>query len=105
MVGAPPQPVDQRKVNDKMEGHFRKLEGLYSPELIQVVRWCLMIDPLQRPQSVFAVQRALMEPVQEEEVSVRDMVTRKIRNVFFTHIQFRRKVESNPDTTIQENTQ
>jgi hypothetical protein len=38
-------------------------------------------------------------------VSVRDMVTRKIRNVFFTHIQFRRKVESNPDTTIQENTQ
>ncbi|WP_211450983.1 serine/threonine protein kinase [Collimonas antrihumi] len=105
MVGAPPQPVDQRKVNDKMEGHFRKLEGLYSPELIQVVRWCLMIDPLQRPQSVFAVQRALMEPVQEEEVSVRDMVTRKIRSVFFTHIQFRRKPESNPDTTIQENTQ
>jgi len=53
---------------------------------------------------VFAVQRALMEPVQEEEVSVRDMVTRKIRSVFFTHIQFRKKATDGPDTTIQENT-
>jgi hypothetical protein len=87
-----------------MEGHFRKLEGLYSPELIQVARWCLMIDPLQRPQSVFSVQRALMEPVQEEQVSLREMVTRKFRSVFLTHIQFRKKAADGPNTTIQENT-
>ncbi|HWJ95794.1 MAG TPA: serine/threonine-protein kinase, partial [Telluria sp.] len=66
MVGAPPQPADQRKTNDKMEDHFRKLESTYSRELIQVIRWSLRIDPLERPQSVFALQKALREPVAEK---------------------------------------
>jgi serine/threonine protein kinase len=66
MVGAPPQPADQRKLNDKMDGHLHKLEGIYSPDLIQVIRWSLMIDPLERPQSVFALQKALQEPVLEK---------------------------------------
>jgi len=59
MVGSPPQPADQRKTEDKMAGHFDKLEGQYSPELVALVRWCLQIDPLARPQSLFAVQKAL----------------------------------------------
>ena len=104
MVGAPPQPVDQRKVDEKMESHFRKLEGVYSPELIQVVRWSLMIDPLERPQSVFALQRALMAPVREEKLRMVDKVIRKARGVFFTPLQFRRKAPA-PENTIQENTQ
>jgi len=66
MVGAPPQPADQRKLNDKMDGHLQKLEGIYTSELIQVIRWSLMIDPLERPQSVFALQKALQEPVPEK---------------------------------------
>ncbi|MBC3830245.1 serine/threonine protein kinase [Undibacterium amnicola] len=59
MVGAPPQPADQRKTNDKMEAHYKKLEGTYSSELIDVVRMCLKLDPMERPQSVFALQKAL----------------------------------------------
>src|SRR4051812_9865723 len=80
MVGAPPQPADQRKVNDRMESHFRKLEGVYSPELVQLVRWSLMIDPLQRPQSVFAMQKALKTQLpQKKESVVLGAVTRKLR--------------------------
>ena len=60
MVGAPPQPADQRRDDDKMEGHFARLAGVYSPELVQLVRWCLMSDPLARPQSVFALQKVLL---------------------------------------------
>ena len=59
MVGSPPQPADQRKSEDKMEGHFEKLAGGYTPELVRLVRWCLMVDPLARPQSLFALQKVL----------------------------------------------
>ena len=65
MVGAPPQPADQRRVNDRMDTHFEKLNEFYSPELVKVIRWALMMDPLQRPQSVFALQKVL----QQEEKS------------------------------------
>ena len=59
MVGSPPQPADQRKTGDKMAEHFQKLDGLYSEELVKLVRDCLEIDALARPQSVFALQKVL----------------------------------------------
>lgn len=83
MVGAPPQPADQRKTNDRMEDHFRKLESMYSRELIQVIRWALRLEPLERPQSVFALQKALREPVVEQkEPDLVEKVTAKLRNMF-----------------------
>jgi serine/threonine protein kinase len=66
MAGAPPQPADQRKLEDKMEPHYAKLQEAYSPELVRMVRSCLAMDPLARPQSVFSVQKVLqtaMPPV------------------------------------------
>jgi len=63
MAGAPPQPADQRRKEDKMEAHFAKLEGQYSPELLHAVRWSLELDPLARPQSLFELQRLLQLPV------------------------------------------
>ncbi|MES2153198.1 MAG: serine/threonine-protein kinase, partial [Pseudomonadota bacterium] len=59
MAGAPPQPADQRKLDEKMETHFGALSTSYSPELVKLVRWCLEIDPLARPQSLFALQKVL----------------------------------------------
>lgn len=80
MVGAPPQAADQRKANDKMDGHLHKLEDIYSPELIDVIRWCLNIDSLERPQSVFAVQKALMEPTLAKDRNVvLEAVSNKVR--------------------------
>lgn len=61
MLGQPPQPADQRRKEDKMEAHFQKLDGLYSPELVKLVRWCLQIDPLARPQSLFELQKLLQQ--------------------------------------------
>ncbi|UGQ49264.1 serine/threonine protein kinase [Massilia endophytica] len=62
MTGSPPQPADQRRKEDKMEAHFTRLEGEYSPELLRVVRWALELDPLARPQSLFALQKLLRLP-------------------------------------------
>jgi len=62
MVGQPPQPADQRRKEDKMDAHFAKLDGLYSPELVKLVRWALQLDPLARPQSLFEFQKLLQAP-------------------------------------------
>ena len=100
MVGAPPQPADQRNLKDKMEGHFAKLEAIYTPELIQVIRWSLMIDPLARPQSVFALQKALLEEVSVKRGrDVLGQVSRKLRGLFGG---IGRPTVTNNATTLQD---
>ena len=59
MAAAPPQPADQRRTRDEMGERFAKIEGAYSPELLAMMKACLDMDPLARPQSVFAVQKVL----------------------------------------------
>jgi len=59
MAGAPPQPADQRRGADEMAARIDKIGGTYSAELVAMVRSCLAMDPLARPQSVFAVQKML----------------------------------------------
>ncbi len=59
MTGAPPQAADARKLDDKLGVQFDQLAPTYSPELIGMVRACLALDPMARPQSVFAVQKVL----------------------------------------------
>jgi serine/threonine protein kinase len=101
MVGAPPQAADQRKINDKMDDHFRKLENIYSRELIQVIRWSLRIDPLERPQSVFALQKALREPMPEQkQADLSQRITSRLRNLFGS--LSRRTRDGHP--TVQSNT-
>jgi serine/threonine protein kinase len=62
MVGVPPQSSVERKRDDRMGGFLNDLQSLYSTELIDLVRWSLQLDPLQRPQSVYALQK-LMRPL------------------------------------------
>lgn len=61
MAGAPPQPADKRELEDKLPAALARLgeSGAYSAPLVELVAWCLKLSPLERPQSVFALQRAL----------------------------------------------
>ena len=61
MSGHAPQPADARLLKDKMAIKFRELGHTYSQELLGVVEWCLKLDALERPQSVFALQKALLD--------------------------------------------
>ena len=105
MVGAPPQPSDQRKTGDKMDAHYERLTGLYSAELIHLVRWSLMVDPLARPQSLFAMQKVLLQPVEPipplKDPNLLQKLARRVRNFW---INMRKKSKSE-GTTIQEHTQ
>jgi serine/threonine protein kinase len=104
MAGAPPQPADLRKGGDKMEGHYEKLQGVYSNDLIKLVRWCLMVDPLERPQSLFALQKVLLAAPPNEPPKVdtfAQKVSRKLRSAWL-NLKKRGKADG---TTIQEHTQ
>jgi eukaryotic-like serine/threonine-protein kinase len=67
MAGAPPQPADQRQLHDKMPGIFGNLAKSYSPGVLDLVQWCLALDPIERPQSVFSLQRALRDIGEAEQ--------------------------------------
>ena len=59
MQGFPPTEATQRSDKDRLTAALAKMRGLYSDNLIEVVEWCMALDPLSRPQSVFALQKEL----------------------------------------------
>ncbi|MBP7412859.1 MAG: serine/threonine protein kinase [Giesbergeria sp.] len=59
MQGFPPTEAPQRQEKDRLSLSLAKLRGVYSDNLIEVVEWCMALDPLSRPQSVFALQKEL----------------------------------------------
>ena len=74
MVGAPPQAADQRMKQDKVDAVLAGLTDIYSQQLLALVHWCMKLNPLERPQSVFALQRALREPFMREGVETRSFL-------------------------------
>jgi serine/threonine protein kinase len=59
MQGYPPNEAPQRQEKDRIATALARLRGVYSDNLIEVVEWCMSLDPLSRPQSVFALQKEL----------------------------------------------
>ncbi|RPH66225.1 MAG: serine/threonine protein kinase [Burkholderiales bacterium] len=59
MAGQPPQPADQRELDDKVPQTIDAMADRYSRPLLDLIAWCLKLDALERPQSVFTLQRAL----------------------------------------------
>ncbi|MDR7148189.1 serine/threonine protein kinase [Hydrogenophaga palleronii] len=59
MQGYPPNDAPQRLEKDRLSLALSRLRGVYSDNLIEVVEWCMSLDPLSRPQSVFALQKEL----------------------------------------------
>jgi len=60
LAGAPPPPADQRVQKDTLVPARRAWAGKYTAELLDTVDWCMRLDHLERPQSGFALQKALL---------------------------------------------
>ena len=60
LAGAAPQSGDQRLEKDRYVSATRLWQGKYSVEMLETIDWCLDLDPLKRPQSVFALQKVLV---------------------------------------------
>lgn len=59
MVGFPSPEVSKRRDKDTVPEMLLRRRDSYSDRLIEVVEWCMSLDPLARPQSVFELQSAL----------------------------------------------
>ena len=56
-----PQAADARVQEDHLVSAKKIWAGQYSDNILEVIDWCLRLDPLERPQSVFALQKAIRE--------------------------------------------
>lgn len=88
MGGQAPQTANLRQEKDELVSARRAWAGKYSAELLDIVDWCLRLDHLKRPQSVFALQKALRgekETEQREEAPAFDLrsVLLKFKESFF----------------------
>jgi serine/threonine protein kinase len=61
LAGTAPPAADARLENDSLVPASRAFAGKYSAQLLDTIDWCLRLDHLERPQSVFALQKALLE--------------------------------------------
>ncbi len=80
-AGAAPQPANQRVEKDTLVAARRAWSGKYSADLLDTVDWCLRLDHMERPQSVFSLQKALLgekEPEHRSEAPFFD----QLRGVF-----------------------
>ncbi len=61
MAAAAPQAADQRLERDQLATAAKRWPDKYSKQLLNTVDWCMRLNHLERPQSVFVLQRALAD--------------------------------------------
>jgi serine/threonine protein kinase len=100
MQGYPPYDAPQRQEKDKLESALQRLRGVYSDNLIELVLWCMTLDPLTRPQSVFALQKELNREVERQysRMSLGEKMRLKLENLV-TETR-RAKLQREDDTVL-----
>ena len=89
MLGFPPNEAPQRLEKDRISASLARLRGIYSDNMIEVVEWCMALDPLARPQSVFALQKELSREGERRYTKL--SVTEKVRMQFDTMVSDTKK--------------
>ncbi|OMG53022.1 serine/threonine protein kinase [Azonexus hydrophilus] len=63
LAGSAPQAADERMKKDTLTPAMVRWEGQFSDRLLEIIDWCLNLNHLYRPQSVFALQKALVADI------------------------------------------
>jgi serine/threonine protein kinase len=59
LAGRPPMAARARRRADTLEPAERRWLGQYSPQLLELIDWCMHLDPDRRPRSAQVLQRVL----------------------------------------------
>src|ERR1700741_1523346 len=83
MQAYPPHDAPQDLEKDRVALALSRLRVIYSDNLIEVVEWCMSLDPLSRPQSVFALQKELSREGERRytKLTVGEKVRLSIENI------------------------
>jgi serine/threonine protein kinase len=77
LAGAAPQPAHLRLKKDELVPARKRWADQYSRVLLDIIDWCLRLDHLERPQSVLALQKALLGEKDPERRTLLGMLKRK----------------------------
>lgn len=66
LSGSAPPRSDERAKGDTYQPAIKAFSGRHSDQLLETIDWCLHLDPLERPQSVYALQKALVRREADE---------------------------------------
>jgi serine/threonine protein kinase len=83
LVRAAPLAADKRMQQDTLTPAVKVGQGIYSERLLEIIDWCMQLDSLQRPQSVFALQKALREeiPAKPKKYSLLGSLRKKLAEI------------------------
>jgi serine/threonine protein kinase len=81
LAGVAPQAADQRLDKDRYTSATKLWPAKYSRHLLETIDWCLELDHLNRPQSVFALQKVLLRE-KEPEVRRKRSLVEQVRGAF-----------------------
>jgi hypothetical protein len=73
LTASSPPSAEERLEKDRMLPARKAGAGKYTSELLDTVDWCMRLDHLERPQSGFALQKALLgekEPEYQGEAPI-----------------------------------
>ena len=76
LAASSPQSADSRMDDDKLPLAQTRWQGEYSGQLLETIDWCLRLDHLERPQSAFALQKALTAKIPKPHASKPSWINR-----------------------------
>ncbi|TCV84116.1 serine/threonine protein kinase [Sulfurirhabdus autotrophica] len=82
LAGFAPQAADVRVNEDKVASAKILWAGKYSEQLLEIIDSCLQLDYMERPQSVFTLQKALMEKIDDPVVAPKRTLMASIKKTF-----------------------
>lgn len=99
MTGQPPADVPSRREKDRQTWALARLRGVYSDNLLELVQWAMELDPMVRPQSVFAFHKALSHEPERRYTPL--TVAERVRLQLDALIGEGRKTQSPGETSVR----
>ena len=82
LAASSPPPADRRLAHDRLVPARHAFDGKYSSELLDIIDWCLRLDHMERPQSVFALQKSLLGEKRPEHRSNAPALMDQLKGAF-----------------------